>query len=345
MTLLKKISVIAFAAALSLSALTLAVTSDCPVTTNVADALSLTEASFEASEDETDVPDTTAAQPATEPSNIKEFTVYEVVRIRRDFIAGGGAYTIKDYKRLVDFIVGRSDESKRYFNVSYDVSDCDASMYKDPEVFEPVKYVHKKKIKLLPTHLLKDGFVHSGWAFNGVNYDGGAAFIVPDCDAVLTPVWTKRCKMTYFAGDYDDIVGNATASVMTSENANYYLATADRFTRPGYAITGWISSYDGEFYYPGGSMKVPSADIVFEAVWEKASYDISMSANNGNSSDRIVLNAKFDEEFVFPECEFVYEGKTFAGWKYNGKIYQPGESFIVPALMPGKRIIIVATWE
>ena len=131
-----------------------------------------------------------------------------------------------------------------------------------------------------------------------------------------------------------------------AENAQITIAESSRFSRPGYTVSGWKCSYDDKEYKPGTQYVVPGADnIDFTAVWAPAQYNINISANNGNSADKVTVKAYYNDEFVLPECDFTYDGKVFAGWKYNGVIYQPGESFTVPALLSGEKIVIVATWK
>ncbi len=278
-------------------------------------------------------------------SPIQEYSVFEAIRIRRDLLAEGGTFTEKNYKQLSKFLVNNSILSIRYFTLSYDTQDCDLSAYEDPSVLDPTEVIYKSKTKIVVANLGKEGYVNSGWEYDGKVYTAGEYFTMPACDVVMTPVWLRRCQINYFAGDYDDINGNTKAYVMSAENVQFFLADASRFSRSGYVITGWLCSYDGKQYKPGESFIVPAEDVTFEAVWSPAQYNINISANNGNSADKYTTKATFGEEFVLPECEFEYEGKTFAGWKYNGTIYQPGESFTVPALISGQKIVIVATWS
>lgn len=277
-------------------------------------------------------------------SAITEYSVFEAIRIRRDLLAEGDTYTAADYSQVSKFLVNNSILSIRYFTLSYDTQNCDLSAYSDPSVLDPTEVIYKSKVKIVVANLTKDGYVNSGWEYNGQVYTAGDYFQMPACDVVMTPVWHKRCQITYIAGDYDDISGNSTAYVMSAENAQFFLADSTRFSRKEYVITGWLCSYDGKQYKTGEAFIVPSEDVTFEAVWAPAEYDVNISANNGNSADKITMKATYTEDFVLPECEFEYEGKTFAGWKYNGTIYQPGESFPVPALLKGQKIVIVATW-
>ena len=288
-------------------------------------------------------------EPITFDVNVKnpveEYSAFEAVKIRRSLMADDGAYSLKNYNHVAKFLVNNSVLSIRKFILSYDTEDCDLSSYLDPKVLDPQEVIYKSSVRVVVANLVKDGYVNTGWEYDGKTYASGDLFKMPACDVVLKPVWCRRCKMLYTAGDYDDIKGNSSFYVMSSEGASYFLPDSSRFSRPGYVITGWLSEYDGKTYAPGAGITVPPADMNFEAIWSPAEYNVNISANNGNSADKLTMKARYTEDFVLPECEFTYEGKTFAGWKYNGSIYQPGESFPVPALTSGGKIVIVATWK
>ncbi len=279
-----------------------------------------------------------------EESPITEYNVFEAIRIRRNILNATDVYTAKDYKDLTNYLVNNSILSIRTFNVSYDLEDADTSAYTDLSVFDPTEIIYKSQFRLAPASLIKDGYVHSGWEINGVIYKGNEYFKMPSCDIVIKPSWTKRCKISYTAGDYDDIAGNTSAYVMSSEGAQFFLAGSSRFSRKGYTVSGWKSLNDGLEYPINYAIVIGKEDLAFEAIWSPAEYNVNLSANNGNIADKITMPARYTEDFVLPECEFVNEGKTFAGWKYNGTIYQPGESFPVPALLSGGKIVVVATW-
>lgn len=290
------------------------------------------------------MPFAASAEDVAEESAVSEYTVFEAIKIRRNLLEMTDVYTAKDYKTVSTYLVNNSALNIRYFNLSYNIGDADTSAYTDLSCFDPEVVMYKSHIKLATANLIKDGYVHTGWNINGVVYKGGEYFKMPSCDVVIEPNWTKRCKVTYTAGDYDDITGNTTTYVMSSEGAQFFLAGSDRFSRKGYTISGWKSLDDGTEYAVMQALVIGNEDLSFEAIWSPATYNVNISANNGNSSDKIATTAKYMEEFVLPECEFVNEGKTFAGWKYNGTIYQPGESFTIPALISGGKIVIVATW-
>ena len=283
---------------------------------------------------------------SVEVSAVSDYSVFEAIKIRRSIINQDGVYTFSDYKDVSTYLVNNSLKNIRYFTLSYDTEGADTSAYADPSVLDADTVVYKSSVRVASANLYKDGYIHYGWYFDGQIYKVGDYIKIPDCDVVFTPVWYKRCQINYYAGDYDDINGNSSAYVMSAENAQITIAESSRFSRPGYTVSGWKCSYDDKEYKPGTQYVVPGADnIDFTAVWAPAQYNINISANNGNSADKVTVKAYYNDEFVLPECDFTYDGKVFAGWKYNGVIYQPGESFTVPALLSGEKIVLVATWK
>lgn len=328
MILSKKLS--AFLAAAILAA------SVCPISSYALepDSSDTASAVTEKEEDEKPVP----------PEAIKDYTVFEAVKMRRDLLNETGSYTADDYDVLSKYLVNNTVYNIRYFTLSYNTDGADLCNYEDPTDLDPKEVIYKSKVKIVVANLEKEGYVQTGWQYGGNIYTSDY-FKMPANDVVMEPVWIKRCKITYTAGNYDDIIGNSSASVMSAENVQFYLADSGRFSRPGYVISGWKSSYDDTVYKPGESLKLPPEDITFEALWSPMQYTVSLSANNGVFNDRLTLKARYTEDFVLPECEFTNGDLKFAGWKYNGQIYQPGESFPVPALPSGQKIVVVATWE
>ncbi len=278
-------------------------------------------------------------------TNLTDYDVFEAIKVRRDYMNETEKYLFSDYNLIKLFLTNNHQLSIRYFTLGYDTMDCDLTYYEDPSVLDSTTVIYKSKIAVQTANLMRDGYIHMGWEYDGVTYSSGDYFKMPACDVTFKPVWQKRCKVNYSAGDYEDITGNTSAYVISVEGVTVYLANAQRFSRAGYTITGWTCSDDGKVYQPGSGYVVPDTDVTFEAVWAPASYPITITANNGVSSDKYTTSGVYGEEFVLPECEFTKEGKTFAGWKYNGTIYQPGESFTVPALLSGEKLIVSATWS
>ncbi|MGN1480448.1 InlB B-repeat-containing protein [Porcipelethomonas sp.] len=272
-------------------------------------------------------------------------TVFDLINIRRSLMNADGEYTMSDYNTMLNFLLKKKATVSKKVSISYDTEGCDTSTYSDLSVLDTYECTSGSIIKVAPSGLIKDGYYHSGWVYDGKVYSTNETFVVPDNDVVFTPFWYNSNIIQYYAGDYDDIIGQKTASFNATEGSTITLAESSRFSRKGYKISGWLCDYDGLIYGTISSYVVPESDVTFTAVWKPATYSIRISANNGNSSDKYTLTATYGEEFIFPECEYENGTKTFAGWQYEDQIYQPGDSTVFPPLLSGESIVIVATWK
>lgn len=62
-----------------------------------------------------------------------------------------------------------------------------------------------------------------------------------------------------------------------------------------------------------------------------ATYTVSFDANGGTGDTASMDAAQAGTVRVLPASGFTNTGKTFSGWQYNGKTYQPGECFTQPS--------------
>lgn len=272
-------------------------------------------------------------------------TVFDLIAMKRSLINDDGNFNLTDYQQMSNFLVKKKSSVAKKVSISYDIEGCDISSYLKPEVLETVELYSGMDIIIPQASLKKDGFIHGGWMYDGKIYKTGEYFTVPESDVVFVPYWYSNHVITYYAGDYDDIVGSKYSTVSGTAGTNFDIAASSKFSRKGYKISGWVCSYDGLIYSPNSKYIVPDSDVTFTAVWKAASVEISISANNGKYSDRYTLTGLCGEEFVLPECEFENGTKQFDGWKYNGTIYQPGDIITIPALLSGEKVVITATWK
>ena len=276
-------------------------------------------------------------------------TVFDLVKIKRSLAKGSKKYTADSYNFIRDYLLGITDgriKNATMVVVSFDTGDYSLDGYKDnlKQIDTKMRYPGSK-ISMPYCGLVREGSSHNGWDFEGVTYKQGAEFIIPDHNVTFTPHWYNYHKLTYLTGDYDDVIGSNMATVQVTEGTYFDLADNSRFSRKGYTIKGWKCSLDGKTYGPYERYLIPDTDVTFTAVWEPASVEISISAGNGKPLEKISASGKTGEKFVLPECTFKNGDKTFDGWNYDGTVYQPGESFIVPALLKGSRVVVVATWK
>lgn len=172
----------------------------------------------------------------------------------------------------------------------------------------------------------------------------GKRFVMPAEDVVITPQWIKYINLTYYAGDVDRLVGNDINIYQKNGKTSTELAQSDRFSRMGFNLIGWLSDYDGQVYKPLQTVTLPDEDITFTAVWEPKNYVVVFDSRNGGKS--VKVNGKTDETIVCPEPDAPDNGKYFAGWKDSeGKIYQPGDEYLIYGALPGLGISLDGVWK
>lgn len=156
------------------------------------------------------------------------------------------------------------------------------------------------------------------------------------------------CKVTYLAGNVENINGSSEAIFNKIINTSFTTADSSRFSRNGYVIDSWTLASTGEKVGAGTSYFMPNYDITFIANWVPATYSVTFTGKGGKTasgSSNIYSEATYGTVITLPENEFVYGSYSFAGWKYDNVLYNPGDSFEIPAIASGKKIIFAAVWE
>ncbi len=154
--------------------------------------------------------------------------------------------------------------------------------------------------------------------------------------------------LKYSAGDVEGVVGTREVSFERMSYVSFDVADSKRFSRKGYTLSSWYVPLTGETINTGSMYTMPDSDITFIANWTSEVYKITFAGKYGvtaNNEKNIYMNAECGSEMILPENEFMYKGYKFAGWKYNNVTYQPGDSFIVPALITGEKIVFSAVWK
>ena len=154
--------------------------------------------------------------------------------------------------------------------------------------------------------------------------------------------------LKYSAGDVEGVVGTREVSFERMSYVSFDVADSKRFSRKGYTLSSWYVPLTGETINTGSMYTMPDSDITFIANWTSEVYKITFAGKYGvtaNNEKNIYMNAECGSEMILPENEFIYKGYKFAGWKYNNVTYQPGDSFIVPALITGEKIVFSAVWK
>lgn len=298
----------------------------------------------EATDEDSSV-DPTEAPTEEEDTSIAldNYDVFEAVKVKRSIMNNEETYTNGQMKTLLKFLAKQKAIQERY--VYYDTQGFGMEKYTNETDLDPDPAFPGSIYKFRPALLSREGYIHSGWMYQGQIYTSTSKFPMPEHDVYVTPQWIKSIKVTFFGGDFEDFTGAQSYTYTSTESITYYLPGSDKITRKGYTITGWQSSLDGSIYSPNEKIKLPDDDITFTAIWAPASYNVTMFANNGKLLDKYNIKVTFGENFIIPECTFEKEGYEFSYWKYDGNKYLPGDSLTIPALLNGEKIIISAVWK
>ena len=195
-----------------------------------------------------------------------------------------------------------------YHNVTY-VTDFYGEPIERPEWLKDFKCSEGQVVAPDMTMIIIDNAYARGWFCGDIQINYNQKIIMPDHDIELTPQWFKRVNFTFYAGDVDRLNGNDTYSFLKNENSQTELAAADRFSRNGFNLTGWLS-------------------------------DVFKSGVSG--IDNVKIKGDTDTAIQCPDIE--RDGYRLTGWKFEDKTYKVGEDFVIPGAAPGLGISLDAVW-
>jgi uncharacterized repeat protein (TIGR02543 family) len=232
---------------------------------------------------------------------------------------------------------------------SYEEHDCfyliyDTQGYEASADLSPRLLVKGNEVTITSASIYREGYVNYAWTDGENVYLNGSTLIMPGHNVTLTPLFHKIYKITYTAGNYDDISGSTEISFDRHESFVFDLANSTRFSRSGFNLTYWLDVETNEKYKPISQYQMPSRDVVLEAVWEPITYNIMFSSNTP-VRESFTVAGTYGTEITLPLCRFKYEGYKFVGWTYGSTLYKAGDKFTVPAALPGLSIALKAKWE
>jgi hypothetical protein len=237
------------------------------------------------------------------------------------------------------------------YTVKY-VLERDGITFENPEWLEDEEYPANKVFNPNDTTVFVEKETENGtlkYISRGLTdgervYSYGTCLVMPAHDLTLYPILYRKIQLTYFAGDVDRLNGNNTYSFERTEGTSDELAASSRFSRTGFRLTGWTSSFDGKTYGPTATVEMPGVDVTYTAVWEPNEYKVVFIPGNGGTNIKVA--GVTDSDIICPEPGIEVAGKHFAGWvDSESVVYQAGDSYTIPGAMPGMGISLKAVWE
>ena len=110
-------------------------------------------------------------------------------------------------------------------------------------------------------------------------------------------------------------------------------------TKTGFTFVAWKCSLDSHQYDPGDEITMGTSDITLTAIWieeRRVEYD----ADGGSSDAPETKNYKKGDQVTVETYSGVKKGYGFGGWTYDGRLYKPGDKFV----MGTKNILFLAKW-
>lgn len=132
-------------------------------------------------------------------------------------------------------------------------------------------------------------------------------------------------EFTAFTVSYRDSRGNTLAAPTAAGRYAIYAGITDPNYRHGDAADG--------------AARQIGLLTIYNAV-APALYTLSFDANGGAGAMDALPAAQAETVRTLPLNGFIYAGRTFSGWEYNGSLYQPGESLS----QPSRNITLKAQW-
>ncbi|MBR6386429.1 MAG: dockerin type I repeat-containing protein [Ruminococcus sp.] len=265
--------------------------------------------------------------------NVYAYQKGDVFLVPDDVLASGAAVTLEP-------VWSSSAKEAVRHTITY-VTDFEGEPIERPEWLKDFKAVAGQVVSPDMTSIILDNAYSRGWFLGDLKIDYNQRIIMPDEDIVLTPQWFKRINFTFYAGDVDRLNGNTSHTFPKNEYSSTELAAADRFSRNGFNLTGWLSDYDEKIYAPGATVEVPSVDVTFTAVWTPKNYTVVFKSGV-KGIDNVKLKGDTDTAVQCPDLD--RDGYRIAGWKFEDKVYEVGEDFIIPGAAPGLGISLEAVW-
>ena len=175
----------------------------------------------------------------------------------------------------------------------------------------------------------RKGYTFAGWRLSGKVYQPGVEITenFTNVDGAIIPVEAQWTPITYTV-KYEAGEGGGGAEMQSSTftyDSNIRLRACS-FTRTGYHFTGW--QVGGSTYLANVNLTVnfaseQGAEVMATATWAPNEYRVRYLTGVGGDFTETYT---YDSSVTIANCNTIYTGYEFAGWKINETVYQPGNS-------------------
>jgi len=216
-------------------------------------------------------------------------------------------------------------------HVSYNVDGGSLSAPTQPDVAEGSSFT------VASYSGTKTGYGFEGWICNDILYKPGRVLEMGESDMTFKASWIVK-PLYHVTYNVNGGSSPAPTQVDLTEGASLTLAPYSG-TRSGYAFGGW--SYHGSTYQPGSTIKMPSENIIIEAIWMSDNEHLVQYVVDGGS-EPAPIQEKVEQGAYFEVQSYsgIKEGMAFGGWLCDDKFYLPGTSLT----MGDKDMAFTAYW-
>ena len=165
-------------------------------------------------------------------------------------------------------------------------------------------------------------------------------------------ILTIRPKSVGFTVSNNAVEGDGTTKTAT------VTPTDNNLTQTGYTVTYrqgtvtvaaptaagsyeiWVEITDGNYRHTNGKTEMQVGTLTITQA-PPVLYDVTFAGGADVTGSMAGLEVVGDSVLTLPECAYSRTDHKFTGWLYNGKVYQPGDGFTMPA----RNVTFTAQWQ
>jgi uncharacterized repeat protein (TIGR02543 family) len=178
---------------------------------------------------------------------------------------------------------------------------------------------------LIPTDLVKAGYVQTGWLIEGAVWDLYDNGYLLTHDVTAEPIWAPVVHTVTFDCTVST-AGTCPSSLDSSAGSEIVLPDAGDLENYGYTFGGWLIN---GVEHSAGEHYVPSGDETATPIWNAIIYKVHYvgNGNTGGSSPADDSSVAFGGVNLADPGSLVKYGYTFGGWLIDGVTYAIGDGY------------------